>query len=93
MAGIDGIPPGTRINTFQWFVHRDPQKWDNAHDWNPDRWLTRGNTDNKNEREDVLWAFASGPRMCLGNNWTYYGTYIEAMTLCLAFSYLYNQID
>lgn len=93
VAGIDGIPPGTRINTFQWFVHRDPQKWDNAHDWNPDHWLTRGNTDNKNEREDVLWAFASGPRMCLGNNWTYYGTYIEAMTLCLAFSYLYNQID
>lgn len=22
-------------------------------------------------REDVLWAFASGPRMCLGSHWTY----------------------
>ncbi|QMW37325.1 hypothetical protein G4B11_000561 [Aspergillus flavus] len=87
VAGIDGIPPGTRINTFQWFVHRDPQKWDNAHDWNPDRWLTRGNTDNKNEREDVLWAFASGLRMCLGNNWTYYAMQHILATICSSFNF------
>ncbi|KAI1432068.1 cytochrome P450 [Xylaria sp. CBS 124048] len=71
VAGIDNIPPGTRINSFQWFIHRDPAKWDNVHEWRPERWLQR-DTDRKQSREDVLWAFVSGPRTCLGNNLTYY---------------------
>lgn len=71
VAGIDNIPPGTRINSFQWFVHRDPAKWDHVHEWRPERWLQR-DSDKKTFREDVLWAFVSGPRTCLGNNLSYY---------------------
>lgn len=73
VAGIDNIPPGTRISSFQWFVHRDPAKWDHVHEWRPERWLQR-DADKKTCREDVLWAFVSGPRTCLGNNLTYYGS-------------------
>jgi cytochrome P450 len=74
VAGVEGIPPGTRINAFQWFVHRDPTKWDRADEFIPERWLGRSDgVDRKlSGREDVLWPFASGPRMCLGTNWTYY---------------------
>ncbi|KAI1114802.1 cytochrome P450 [Nemania sp. NC0429] len=71
VAGIDNIPPGTRINSFQWFVHRDPAKWDHVDEWRPERWLHR-DAGQKTVREDVLWAFVSGPRTCLGNNLTYY---------------------
>ncbi|RDL36728.1 uncharacterized protein BP5553_06080 [Venustampulla echinocandica] len=69
VAGTDN-PPATRINAFQWFVHRDMTKWDRAHEWCLERWLGRRETDKKTVREDVLWAFGSGPRMCLGSNWT-----------------------
>lgn len=80
VADIENIPPGTRINAFQWFVHRDPSKWDRVHDWCPDRWLERAVGEKKGFGEDVLWAFASGPRACLGNNLTYYGTSLSIHT-------------
>ncbi|KHN96075.1 Cytochrome P450 [Metarhizium album ARSEF 1941] len=73
LAGVDNIPPDTRVNAFQWFVHRDPEKWEKVDEWVPERWLGRDGLGRKNDREDVLWAFASGPRICLGNNWTFYG--------------------
>ncbi|KAL3472722.1 cytochrome P450 [Aspergillus californicus] len=73
VAGVDGIPPNTRINSFQWFMHRDPRKWERVDAWDPERWLSRDGSDGrKHDGEDVLWPFASGPRMCLGNHWAYY---------------------
>ncbi|GIC86015.1 uncharacterized protein Aud_002375 [Aspergillus udagawae] len=72
VAGFS-IPPGTRINSFQWFVHRDPRKWENVNCWDPQRWLQMDRVSGKKyNREDVLWPFASGPRMCLGNHLAYY---------------------
>ncbi|KAI3323641.1 cytochrome P450 [Xylariaceae sp. AK1471] len=71
VAGVENIPPGTRINAFQWFVHRDPAKWERVDEWCPERWLHR-DVDRKLPTEDVLWPFVSGPRTCLGNNLTYY---------------------
>ncbi|KAG9764882.1 hypothetical protein KCU73_g752, partial [Aureobasidium melanogenum] len=54
LAGVDGIPPGTRVNTFQWLFHRSPKTWPAADDWLPERWL-------KAESQDhVLWPFV-GP--------------------------------
>ncbi|OAQ60249.2 cytochrome P450 [Pochonia chlamydosporia 170] len=76
VAGIDGIPPNTRINAFQWFMHRDEDKWNRADDWDPERWVLRGVKPKSNMAagvgQGVLWPFASGPRMCLGNNLTFY---------------------
>lgn len=82
IAGMSNIPPNTRINSFQWFVHRDPAKWENVDDWEPERWLARGKSDG---REDVLWPFASGPRMCLGSHWTYYFMQHVLAAMCQSF--------
>ena len=67
ICGVDGIPPGTRVNCFQWFLHRDETQWDRPHEWDPERWL-----DCDTEKLGPYWAFASGPRMCVGTNLTYY---------------------
>lgn len=86
VAGIDNIPPNTRINSFQWFVHRDPTKWENVNDWKPERWLSMDRSSKKHGREDVLWPFASGPRMCLGNHLTYYFMQHVLAAMCSRFS-------
>jgi unspecific monooxygenase len=77
VAGVEGTPPYTRINTFQWFIHRDPRRWERADEFVPERWLKSNDGTGKRNGggEDVLWSFASGPRMCLGTNWTYYSKY------------------
>ncbi|ESZ91235.1 putative ABC bile acid transporter [Sclerotinia borealis F-4128] len=69
LAGYHDIPPATRVNTFQWLIHRDPTKWKEVDEWKPERWLE--SKDDK-EGESRLWAFGSGPRMCIGVNFTYY---------------------
>ena len=72
LAGIDGIPPGTRVNAFQWFVHRDPKKWDRVDEWIPERWLDGDGRLLKGSGESQLWGFCSGPRMCAGSNLSQY---------------------
>ncbi|KAL8713662.1 MAG: hypothetical protein Q9220_002188 [cf. Caloplaca sp. 1 TL-2023] len=72
LAGIDGIPPGVRVNAFQWFVHRDPSKWDRVDEWLPERWLDSNGKVLKGSGESQLWGFCSGPRMCAGSNLSQY---------------------
>ena len=74
LAGIDNIPPGTRVNTFQWFVHRDPGKWTQPNRWMPERWLCHEG-DKLRGDEGILWAFGSGPRMCVGSHLSHYSGY------------------
>ena len=50
LAGVEGIPPGTRVNTFQWFLHRDPEAWDLVEEWIPERWLDQREGDGKRRR-------------------------------------------
>lgn len=71
IAGIEGIPPNTRVNAFQWFLHRDPNVWDQPAQWIPERWLS-GEEKVQSKPAGVLWAFGSGPRMCVGSNLTQY---------------------
>ena len=80
LAGVDGIPPGTRVNAFQWFLHRDPEAWDSVEEWIPERWLDRnekeggmdggadGDGNGKGGKRGQLWPFGSGPRMCVGRH-------------------------
>ncbi|KAI1827298.1 cytochrome P450 [Xylaria intraflava] len=78
LAGYGGIPPGTRVNSFQWFVHRDPTRWEAVDEWRPERWLeddSRSNfrPDNAKQSDEArLWAFGSGPRICVGVHLTQY---------------------
>jgi cytochrome P450 len=77
LGRFDKIPGGVRVNTFQWFLHRDPRIWPAVDEWIPDRWLSPDNHSVGTEREAgrVLWPFCSGPRMCVGNHLTDYRTF------------------
>ncbi|KAK1451217.1 hypothetical protein CCUS01_11003 [Colletotrichum cuscutae] len=70
ISGVDGIPADTRVNCFQWFLHRNPEMWTQPNAWVPERWLDP----NGAERTDMppLWAFVTGPRACIGTQLTYY---------------------
>ncbi|KAL8638751.1 MAG: hypothetical protein Q9228_004126 [Teloschistes exilis] len=72
LAGIEGIPPGVRVNAFQWLVHRDPKKWDRVDEWIPERWLDGEGKLRKGNGESQMWGFCSGPRMCAGSNLSQY---------------------
>lgn len=76
LAGYDTIPPGTRVNSFQWFVHRDASKWDCPDEWRPERWIedhpSCEASEAKESGEARLWAFGSGPRICVGLHLTQY---------------------
>jgi hypothetical protein len=81
LAGIEGIPPGTRVNAFQWLVHRDPRKWDQVDEWIPERWLDGDGKLIKGSGESQLWGFCSGPRMCAGSNLSQYRQFPHLDTL------------
>ena len=87
IAGIDNIPPGTRVNAFQWFVHRDPRLWDRPDTWVPERWL-RGGNKGVDDDDGVLWAFGSGPRMCVGSHLTQYSKHVFFSSFLFFFSFL-----
>lgn len=69
LAGIDGIPPGTRVNTFQWFIHRNPDNYSRVNEWCPERFL---DAEPKDGKTPLLWAFGGGSRMCVGVSLTQY---------------------
>ncbi|PFH62475.1 hypothetical protein XA68_13377 [Ophiocordyceps unilateralis] len=69
LAGKDGIPPGTRVNVFQWFIHRDPANYNDVDVWQPDRWIEE---ESKNDKVPLLWAFGGGSRMCVGASLSFY---------------------
>lgn len=73
ISGVDDIPPGTRVNCFQWFLHRDPTLWPEPDKWMPERWLDEKTGLLKQAGElPPLWAFVTGPRSCVGAQLTYY---------------------
>ncbi|KJZ75319.1 hypothetical protein HIM_05245 [Hirsutella minnesotensis 3608] len=69
LAGVDGIPPNTRVNVFQWFIHRNPENYNNADEWYPERWLE---AESKSGKSPLLWPFGGGSRMCVGVSLTQY---------------------
>ncbi|GAO17614.1 hypothetical protein UVI_02050970 [Ustilaginoidea virens] len=68
LAGVDGIPPRTRVNVFQWFIHRNPDSYHRVHEWLPERWLEA----EAGGQRLPLWPFGGGSRMCVGVSLTYY---------------------
>jgi cytochrome P450 len=58
------IPKGSQVFAFQWATQRDPRFFENADEFDPERWTT--------ERAEKLlkyayFPFGGGPRQCIGN--------------------------
>ncbi|KAL5748550.1 hypothetical protein ACOSQ2_025847 [Xanthoceras sorbifolium] len=58
------IPKGTRVFVNVWAIHRDPSIWENALEFNPDRFLN-GKWDYSGSDLSYL-PFGSGRRICAG---------------------------
>jgi unspecific monooxygenase len=84
IVSVEAIPPSTRVNCFQWFLHRDPEMWSRPDEWIPERWLREDGSEK--DKMPPLWAFASGPRMCIGVHLTYYRKYLFMPSLLVSLS-------
>ena len=62
------LPPGTVVGINPWVLHRDTRIFgDDAHSWNPERWLDKDEVKVK-RMEHHLMTFGAGKRTCLGRN-------------------------
>ncbi|KIK58356.1 hypothetical protein GYMLUDRAFT_1006072 [Collybiopsis luxurians FD-317 M1] len=55
------IPPGTIVGMSQYFMHMNPEVFNNPYTFNPDRWLV----ENISEMMLDFVPFSKGPRQCL----------------------------
>ncbi|NMO19233.1 cytochrome P450 [Pyxidicoccus fallax] len=81
LAGMH-IPAGARVMLFAYGTHRHPDYWEDPERFDPDRWLP--------EREaardpHAYHPFASGHRICLGNNFSLLETHVVAVMLARRF--------
>ena len=70
LAGYQ-IPGGVRVSSSAWSLHRNSEVFPDPERWDHRRWLLdeRGEKDRRRREMDKwYWAFSSGGRMCLGNN-------------------------
>lgn len=67
LAGYDNIPPGVRVQSSAYILHRNPDVFPDPEAWKPERWL---DADPKQlaEMRHWFWAWGSGGRMCIGSN-------------------------
>lgn len=69
------IPAGTQLILSPWAVNRNPQLWENADSFRPDRWIDTdeaghtkpNNTGGATSNYSIL-TFLHGPRSCIGQN-------------------------
>ncbi|KAI4187931.1 MAG: hypothetical protein LQ348_003994 [Seirophora lacunosa] len=67
LAGSPPLPGGVKVSAQAYSLHRNEEVFATAEAWNPKRWLQASAKD----REEMMrwfWAFGSGGRMCIGNN-------------------------
>jgi hypothetical protein len=64
------LPEGVVAHASPYSVHRDPEIFERAEEWLPERWMG----DRKNEVKDWFWAFGSGSRGCIGKEFAVQGT-------------------
>ncbi|KAI8966684.1 cytochrome P450 [Daldinia sp. FL1419] len=76
------LPQGTIVSIFQWAVNYDPRFWKNPNKFAPERWM--GDPEYKDDQQDAMQPFSTGPRNCIGRNLAY-----AEMRLILA-KILYN---
>jgi cytochrome P450 len=65
------IPGGVRVGAQAHSVHRNEEVYPEPEKWDYKRWLDTENNyteEQRKERDRWFWAFSSGGRMCVGNN-------------------------
>jgi len=58
------VPPGTDIFFSPYYMHRHPKHWENAEEFDPDRFNA---VNDKQRVNQVYIPFSSGPRRCIGD--------------------------
>ena len=82
---IDGIPvpAGSRMLLFPYATHRHPAFWEDPEEFDPDRWLP----EREAERHPLAYhPFASGQRICIGNNFSLFESHILTAMLARRFA-------
>ncbi|KAJ5041297.1 uncharacterized protein L3040_005844 [Drepanopeziza brunnea f. sp. 'multigermtubi'] len=67
LAGFENIPPGVRVQSSAYSLHRNPDVFPEPEAWRPARWLDASPAQ-RVEMKRWFWAFGSGSRMCIGNH-------------------------
>lgn len=70
LAGYQ-IPGGVRVSSSAWSLHRNSEVFPDPDRWDHRRWLLDESGEKDQRRREMdkwYWAFSSGGRMCLGNN-------------------------
>ena len=67
LAGHGNIPPGVRVSSQAYTLHRNPAVFQDPECWKPERWL-EADEPKKADMLRYFWAFGSGGRMCVGSN-------------------------
>jgi cytochrome P450 len=74
ICGYTNVPAGTRVSAQAYSLHRNEEVFPEPEAWRPERWL-EATTDGREEMMRWFWAFGSGGRMCIGNNFAVIGTW------------------
>lgn len=67
LAGSPPLPPGVRVSSQPYTLHRRADVFPDPEAWKPERWLD-ASEEQKAEMGRWFWAFGSGGRMCIGSN-------------------------
>lgn len=89
-ADIGGVhvPEGFEMCTNAYVVQRDPVLWGpDPEAFRPERWLEEKDEKRLAEMENGIFAFGTGPRVCLGKNIAYFEMFKLLPEVCFP-SYL-----
>lgn len=67
LAGYENIPPGVRVQSQGYTMHRNPEVFPEPEEWIPERWL-HATPEKLAEMRRWFWAWGSGGAMCIGSN-------------------------
>lgn len=74
VAGKFNISGGTFVSSSAWALHFNPIPFPSLEVWRPERWL-EADEETLAEMRKWIWAFGSGPHMCIGIHYSMRGRY------------------
>lgn len=81
LAGSPPLPPGVRVSSQPYTLHRRADVFPEPEAWKPERWL-EASEEQKAEMGRWFWAFGSGGRMCIGSNFAMQGMILSRRATC-----------